>query len=46
MLGNNSIPIRTDRVKIVKTYQYEDKDDVFEREPYGALVKPLFNTGN
>ncbi len=36
---------RADRVEVVKTYQYEDKEDVFEREPYGVLMKSLFHTG-
>ena len=32
-------------MEIVETYQYKDENDVFEREPYGAYVKALFNPG-
>ena len=31
---------RTDRVEIVRTFQYNDSaNDHFEREPYGVLIR-------
>jgi len=38
-----SLFARTDRVKILKTYQYKDEDDKFEREPFSVLVKTTNN---
>ncbi len=37
--------IRTDRVKLMKTYQNVDKKDNFKRAAYGTLVETHFNTG-
>ena len=30
---------RTDRVEVLKTLQYNDTMDVFEREPYSVLIR-------
>ena len=32
---------RTDKVHILSTYQYDDPEDVFEREPYSVLIQSI-----